>query len=251
MGNLLLDGSDNLLLVDAGLSLRVPYCDPYNEDGVTDVSGGGPRLLMKPQGQCGKLMYLAPEIINQRPFDGHATDLWAAGVVLFTILVGVEPFSIAQPSDMRYNSISRGHLAGFLDALGVHLSPEASHLLQNMLLANPRERFTLADVLVHPWVLGQHFPEKPLINSIDSYERFPCGPLGGIPEGHEEEIEVFEKPVEALMKPDNPPTEEHRKKKSGAREIFGKLKCVKKYGYGICATKHHSSVPKSQTQEVS
>lgn len=159
--NLHLDAEDNLVLLDSGLSLRVPYCDPSNIDGVTDVSEGTTRRLMRPQGQCAQLMYLAPEIIEQKPFDGHATDLWAAAITLFIMLVGVAPFGMALGSDKRFDKISqRGGLEEFLTSLDVTLSAEATDLLQSMLWRDPRDRLTLAEVMAHPWVLGERFPKR-------------------------------------------------------------------------------------------
>jgi serine/threonine protein kinase len=158
LDNLLLDANDNLVLIDSGLALRVPYNDPCNIDAVTDASEGSIRRLMKPQGQCGKLMYLAPEMLENKPFDGHATDLWAAGITLFIMLVGVAPFSMAQLSDKRFETISRGGLKYFLESVDVRLSPEAVDLLQGMFREKPQERLSLADVMRHPWVLGHCFP---------------------------------------------------------------------------------------------
>jgi serine/threonine protein kinase len=136
----------------------VPYGDPCNIDAITDVSEGSIRRLMKPQGQCGKLVYLAPEMLENKPFDGHAIDLWAAGITLFIMLVGVAPFSMAQLSDKRFATISRGGLQSFLESLDVRLSPEAVDLLQGMFRENPQERLSLGDVMRHPWVLGHRFP---------------------------------------------------------------------------------------------
>lgn len=86
--NLLLDKDDKLCLIDLGMSVRVPYNDTYGR-GVTDVSAGTTRRLMITQGQGGKLMYAAPEVISQQhAVDPFATDLWSVGVVLFIMIVG-------------------------------------------------------------------------------------------------------------------------------------------------------------------
>ena len=159
--NLLLDKDDKLCLIDPGMSLRVPYTDHYGGD-VTDVSAGTSRRLMVSQGQGGKLMYAAPEIIaNQPEVDAFATDLWAVGVVLFVMLVGLAPFKWAHPSDKRFNSISKGGLKDLVEALEIPLSPEAIDLLQGFFYGDPRKRWNLADVMQHPWVLGKEFAQRP------------------------------------------------------------------------------------------
>jgi serine/threonine protein kinase len=152
----LLDEHDRLVLLDPGLSLRVPYVDPCNYGGVMDASAGTCRRLIKAQGLGGKLLYAAPEVIqNEVAYDGFAIDLWSAGVVLFVMLVGLTPFKWAHPSDQRYNAISQGGLAKTIASLDIPLNKEACHLLQGMFHSDPRKRFSLAEVMEHPWVLGR------------------------------------------------------------------------------------------------
>ncbi|KAG7353665.1 serine/threonine protein kinase [Nitzschia inconspicua] len=159
--NLILDKDDKLCLVDFGMALRVPYTDKYG-GGVTDVSAGTSRRLMVSQGQGGKLMYAAPEIIAQQTeVDPFATDLWSVGVVLFVMLVGLAPFKWAHPSDKRFASISKGGLKKLVEALDIPISAEAIDLLQGFLLADPRQRWTLAEAMQHPWVLGKKFTNRP------------------------------------------------------------------------------------------
>jgi len=162
--NILLDEHDRIVLIDPGMSLRVPYSDPCNYGCVTDVSAGTNRRLMVAQGQGGNLIYAAPEIVEHDEFvDAFAIDLWSAGVVLFIMLVGMAPFKWAHPSDKRYYKISKGGLKEVMAVLDIPLSPEAIDLLQGFFWRNPRKRFTLAEVLEHPWVQG-----KPLVSASTS-----------------------------------------------------------------------------------
>jgi len=158
--NILLDDDDNLCLIDPGMSLRIPYTDSET-GGVGDVSSGTSRRLLIAQGQGGKLMYAAPEIVARDAFvDAFATDLWSVGVVLFVMLVGRAPFQWAHPSDERYARMSRGRLGSVVRGLGIKLSPESLDLLQNFFWADPQRRFTLAEALRHPWVRGTTFREE-------------------------------------------------------------------------------------------
>lgn len=153
--NILIE-ENNLVIVDFGLALRVPYKDNSNLGGVADVSEGTHRLLIKAQGQSGTLKYLAPEIIErEQAFDGFAADLWSAGVLLFVFLVGLAPFQLPSAADFRYAQINRGKLKELVAAnLDDPVSDEACDLLQNMLWRDPNKRLTLAQVLQHPWVVG-------------------------------------------------------------------------------------------------
>lgn len=157
LDNLLISKTNNeLKIVDLGMSLRVPYEDPCNQGCITDASEGTVRRLMKKQAKGGRLMYLAPEMLNDKePFDGFAVDLWAAGVILFVLCVGLAPFKFADSSDKRYAKISSGGLKSLLKTIKVSLSPEAMDLMQNMLWENPRRRLSLAEVIRHPWAMGQ------------------------------------------------------------------------------------------------
>jgi serine/threonine protein kinase len=151
----MVDENDHLVLIDLGMALRVPYTDPCNMGCITDASEGAVRRLIHPQGQGGKLMYLAPEVVASDCFDGFAIDLWAAGVVLFVLLVGLAPFKWAHASDKRYAKISKGCLQELMHGLNIPLSDEACDLLQNMFWRDPHKRLTLAQVMQHPWVLNK------------------------------------------------------------------------------------------------
>lgn len=247
-----MDENDQLVLIDSGLSLRIPYCDACNANGVADVSEGTRRRLMKPQGQCGKLKYLAPEMFDQKPFDGHATDLWAAAITLFITLVGLAPFEMAQSSDKRFQKIAEdGQLEDFLQSLDVSLSAEAVDLLQNMLWSDPRDRLTLADVLAHPWVLGQLLPVKaPVTTTMATVQE--------VEEAAEDVEFTTSAPVidrgdcSIKTKTEDPATvptgqgKKHGRKLSGARDLMGKLRLImptKKIGCGS-----HQSVSSIEKQ---
>lgn len=151
--NVLVD-TNNCLIIDMGMCLRIPYNDPERPGSVTDVTRGSMRRLMKPQGVCGKHNYMSPEIYaNKDAFDGFAIDLWAAGVILYIMLTGFPPYDQASRTDQRFDLIINGSLMRQLKSWGINLSEEAGDLLQSMLVLDPRERLTLAEVLAHPWVV--------------------------------------------------------------------------------------------------
>lgn len=167
--NLLLDEADRAVLIDTGMSLRVPYTDPCNYGCVADVSAGTSRRLMKAQGQGGKLMYAAPEVVERKDVvDAFAIDMWSAGVVLFVLLVGLAPFKWAHPSDKRYAKISRGGLKDLIAALEIPLSREACDLLQGFFWSDPRRRLTLAEAIEHPWVQGKQFTNVARIEPVQT-----------------------------------------------------------------------------------
>mmetsp|Transcript_14814 Transcript_14814/g.41280 ORF Transcript_14814/g.41280 Transcript_14814/m.41280 type:complete len:398 (+) Transcript_14814:424-1617(+) len=155
--------TDNCFIIDMGMCLLVPYSDPANPGGVTDVRGGTIRRLIKPHGVCGKRNYMSPEIkANVDAFDGFAIDLWAAGVILYIMITGFPPYEEASRTDERFDIIVSGRLVAQLREWQVPISPDAGDLLQSILREDPRDRSTLAEVMAHPWVVnGEATPPAP------------------------------------------------------------------------------------------
>ena len=145
----------SLLLIDMGMCLRVPLVDDNNS-----IQGQNQqqqhktlRHLITPQGTCGKWHYMSPEICkNKQPFDGHAVDLWAAGVILFLMLTGFPPWERAALSDERFKYMSNGYLVQMLTEWNVGLSADAMDLLQRMFWLDPLDRLSLEQVWNHPWM---------------------------------------------------------------------------------------------------
>jgi serine/threonine protein kinase len=156
--NILVDEYTRSVVIDLGMCLRVPY---DNGDQVGDVSGGGLRRLIKPLIPCGKPNYITPEVLaSNEPFDGFAIDLWASGVILFIMLVGLPPWEFARPEDPRYKMVTKGKLARMLDSWKRPVSPLAADLLQKMLMEDPRQRLSLTEVKDHPWVVNDGISES-------------------------------------------------------------------------------------------
>jgi len=137
--NVLIHG-DSCHVIDMGMSLRVPQHEQ-------------PDVLLTPQGRCGKYFYMSPEIYaNREAFDPYAIDVWSTGAVLFMMLTGAPPYQKPTPSDESFQWIMAGKIPELLEAWDRKLSPEALDLLQGMLRINPTERYTLEEVMNHPWM---------------------------------------------------------------------------------------------------
>ena len=142
----------NVLVIDMGMCLRVPMA----ENGSSNNNRR--RCLILPQGVCGKWGYMSPEVCNNKlPFDGHAVDLWAAGVILFLMLTGFPPWERPVMSDERFKYMSNGYLVQMLTEWNVGLSADAMDLLQRMFWLDPLDRLSLEQVWSHPWMCAtQH-----------------------------------------------------------------------------------------------
>jgi len=153
--NILVD-VNHCLVIDMGMCLRVPYHCPGDLQGrAVDVDHGTDRRLMVPMGTCGKMNYMSPEVYaNRDNFDGFAVDLWSAGVILYIMVTGFPPYDIPTREDERFEIICNGDLMRQLQAWDIYLSEEAGGLLQWMLSPNPEHRPSLAQVMLHDWVMN-------------------------------------------------------------------------------------------------
>jgi hypothetical protein len=75
------------------MCICIQYNSPNVCDAVFDVSAWTLQKLVLPQGQCGELNYILLEILhNCELFDGFAANMWAAGELLFIMLIELPPF---------------------------------------------------------------------------------------------------------------------------------------------------------------
>lgn len=133
----------NVLVIDMGMCLRIPYTNQMNNQ----------RYLILPQGICGKWHYMSPEVCkNELPFDGPAVDLWSSGVILFLMLTGFPPWERPILTDERFKYMSNGYLVQMLTEWQVGLSADAMDLLQRMFWLDPTDRLSLEQVCAHPWM---------------------------------------------------------------------------------------------------
>ena len=147
----LLIRSDLALVIDLGMCLRVPHApaasNQFDSSGVE--SGTSCRRLIKPQGTVGKFPYMSPEIYrNLRGFDGYAVDMWTAGTILFFLLTGTK---YERPYDPVFNAMTQ-NLAGLLVHWGLDLSREAVDLISGLITIDPKDRMTLEEAIVQPWL---------------------------------------------------------------------------------------------------
>ena len=124
--NLLLDSNKDLKLIDFGLSTK------YKED----------ELLSQP---CGTIVYAAPEVLDYKDYHGMLADVWSCGIVLYGMLSGFLPFGDSD-DEINKKMVLEGRIK-----MPNFFSLGAKNLLKHMLDINPLTRFTLDDIMEHPW----------------------------------------------------------------------------------------------------
>lgn len=98
---------------------------------------------------CGTPGYVAPEILRQIP-HGIAVDMWAIGIIAYTLLAGYSPFYHSNDQKL-FRLIVKGHYEFHPDAWS-EISEEAKDFIRNLLVQDPDTRFTVDQALAHPWV---------------------------------------------------------------------------------------------------
>jgi serine/threonine protein kinase len=170
---------DNLVVFDLALSDRMPI-DPLT----------GQRTLIQPTARpFGTRAWMDPWVFQHtQPYDGVAMDLWAAALILYNLLTNEYIYRTPDPNgDILYryfihyqglwsrneHTIDLLHQYGArvevdpdahsvlrrlfeLSTVNLNVSTPAMHLLKEMLLEDPAERFTLAQTIESNYVqMGQ------------------------------------------------------------------------------------------------
>ncbi|EAY10638.1 CAMK family protein kinase [Trichomonas vaginalis G3] len=156
--NILVTADDDAKLTDFGL------CKQQH--------GNDPMLTT-----CGTLVYAAPEIIQEKPYNGMKADIWSAGVVLYAMVAAHFPWIV--PDDMPPENIMKETARQIVEgdiALPDGISYELQNLMANLLNVDPNERPTAAEVLEHPWfqnvVEDEAVDPKPntaIVNLVESF----------------------------------------------------------------------------------
>ncbi|XP_028400653.1 phosphorylase b kinase gamma catalytic chain, liver/testis isoform-like [Dendronephthya gigantea] len=106
---------------------------------------------------CGTLGYLSPEVLRTNLYDDHPgygfkVDLWACGVILYTLLSGCPPFWHRRQAVLIRSIIECRYQ--FSGAEWADISDSAKDLISKLLVSEPEERYSADDCLKHPWLEG-------------------------------------------------------------------------------------------------
>ncbi|KAK7422880.1 serine/threonine protein kinase [Neonectria magnoliae] len=117
--NVILDGEGNIKIIDFGSAA-------YIKSGPFDVF-------------VGTIDYAAPEVLAGKPYKGTEQDVWALGILLYTIVYKENPFySIDEIMDRDLR-------------IPFTLSEESIDLIRCMLDRDVTKRYNINQVLEHPW----------------------------------------------------------------------------------------------------
>lgn len=147
LGNLFLNGELQVKIGDFGLATTV------------DMEGERKRTL------CGTPNYIAPEVLDKK---GHSfeVDIWAIGCILYTLLFGRPPFETKSLKE-TYNRIKMNQYR-----LPSNASQTVTHLIQNLLAADPAKRPNVKQVLAHDFFCSGFMPTRLPISCLTMAPKF-------------------------------------------------------------------------------
>lgn len=112
--------------------------------------------------QCGTPFFVAPEVINRKPYD-YMADMWSIGVTCYLLLCGETPFN-GKNRQQLFRRISCDEPA-FPDEKWGHISDKAVNFVQGLLTKDPARRLSAKGALQHPWIVDldriRERPERP------------------------------------------------------------------------------------------
>lgn len=140
--NIIIDEHDHILLIDFGSCAyyrggapNVQHDVPLTE---ADVRSG--RRLRHFSTFHGTVDYASPEVLRGEPYDGPQQDIWALGVLLYTLAFKEVPFrSVSDILELRLR-------------LPFEPSPDIARMIKWLLAAKPQDRPTAADLEADPWI---------------------------------------------------------------------------------------------------
>ena len=101
--------------------------------------------------QCGTPGYVAPEILEGKPYDERA-DMWSVGVILYILLGGYPPFIESTQRDL-FRKIRKGEYEFHEEYWGT-VSKEAKNLIGSLLNVDVETRLSAKEGLIDQWITG-------------------------------------------------------------------------------------------------
>lgn len=131
---------------------------------------------------------MAPEIVQKLEYAGPPADIWALGVLLFTLLSGCFPYRGATDKEL-YKKIMRADYK-LPPEVQSTLTPEAVNLLRRIFTIDADKRPSARDLLNDPWLISYEKKEH-----HSNHHQGICPPNGIVrSHSHQPEIQTSKSP---------------------------------------------------------
>ena len=100
---------------------------------------------------------MTPEQHAKMAYCGRQADLFALGTILFIMVTQCQPFEYAMTTDRCYKYIAGNKPALFWKIFsnqGINVSDDLKDLLIGLWQLNPEARYSMDEILAHPWTNG-------------------------------------------------------------------------------------------------
>jgi len=122
----------------------------------------------------GTINFAAPEILMKKAYDGQKSDIFALGVLLFTLVTCKIGFHRALKSDKYYRLVLNKKYDQYWSIISNqvgNVSNEFKDLYCKMISYDPSERPSIDGILNHPWMKEQFPSNEELLNEFEKRDK--------------------------------------------------------------------------------
>ena len=142
---------ENILMTDLSATADIRLLD----FGLSKIVGNDEKCTEP----YGTLSFVAPEVLQGKPYD-KSVDLWSIGIITFLLLCGYMPFD-DKHSEREIARQTIQDPVPYENKIWSKLSPEAKTFVDGLLQKKPEKRYSIKEVLEHPWIKKMDkVPEK-------------------------------------------------------------------------------------------
>ncbi|KAI9892423.1 MAG: hypothetical protein M1814_001380 [Vezdaea aestivalis] len=142
--NILLDKDGNIKLADFGMAALQPQ---------------GVMLLTS----CGSPHYAAPELLEGKQYNGSKVDVWAIGVILYSLLAGSLPFDGSSVPSLLAKILKGKYY------MPPEFSAEARGLIGSLLQSKPEKRLNVNDIWHQPLLLKYSSDALAVVDGLERW----------------------------------------------------------------------------------
>uniref|UniRef100_UPI00358FE77F serine/threonine-protein kinase 40 isoform X1 n=2 Tax=Myxine glutinosa TaxID=7769 RepID=UPI00358FE77F len=178
--------------------------------------------------QRGSPAYISPDVLSGRPYLGKPSDMWALGVVLFTMLYGQFPFYDSVPQEL-FRKIKA---AEYTIPVCSSVSENTVLLIRKLLVLDPQKRLAAGEVL------------ESLNTIVLTWQAMSAlaGPLQEVPDMDDQQVAMGEGPEEMKL-PEEEESEYEFEPHMRQQMLLAEEKAVSRAVKGLACRRRVSGLP--------